>query len=94
MHVERLGSLRRPPSRWLSLALVVPLSLILLLQPLLLLDAAGGYSHATLMLILWGVAAGYVHGLGFDPQALGWRVLLHPLLAWGLMGLGYGVLFG
>ena len=93
MNASLPASLRRPASRWLSLALAAPLSLILLLRPVLLLDAAGGYSHGQLTLMLWGVAAGYVHGVGFDPQAWGWRVLLHPLLAWGLMGVGYAVLF-
>jgi len=92
VHAETLGPLRRPASRWLSLTLVLPLSLILLLHPVLLLDSRGQYSHGVLMLMLWGIAAGYVHGVGFDPQARAWRLVFHPLLAWSLMALAYAAL--
>nr|WP_256261201.1 cyd operon YbgE family protein [Pseudomonas gingeri] len=78
-------------SRALSLLLAMPLSLILLIHPASMLDAQGRYSHNLLMLIMWGVAAGFVHGVGFDLRARVWQVLFHPLLAWGLMGLGYGL---
>ncbi|WP_455924821.1 cyd operon YbgE family protein [Pseudomonas putida] len=94
MNVEAMGALRRPGSRWVSLALVLPLSLILLVHPVLLLDGRGQYSHGLLMLMLWGIAAGYVHGVGFDPRAWCWRVVFHPLVGWGLMTLGYAVLSG
>jgi predicted membrane protein len=43
------------------------------------------------MLIMWGVAAGFVHGVGFEPRALAWRAMFHPLLAWGLMAVGFGM---
>lgn len=68
------------------------MSLVLLVHPAAMLDAHGGYSHNLLMLIMWGVAAGYVHGVGFDPHAWCWRMVLHPLLGWSLMTLGYTVL--
>jgi len=45
------------------------------------------------MLVMWGVAAGYVHGVGFDPRARVWQVVFHPLVAWGLMTLGYAVMW-
>ncbi|WP_296181944.1 cyd operon YbgE family protein [Pseudomonas sp. UBA1879] len=77
--------------RALSLLMAVPLSLVLLVHPASMLDADGHYSHSLLMLVMWGVAGGFVHGVGFDPRALVWRVVFHPLLAWGLMGIGYGV---
>jgi len=77
--------------RALSLLMAVPLSLVLLVHPASMLDANGHYSHSLLMLVMWGVAGGFVHGVGFDPRALAWRVVFHPLLAWGLMGIGYGV---
>lgn len=78
-------------SRALSLLMAVPLSLVLLIHPASMLDANGHYSHNLLMLIMWGVAAGFVHGVGFDPRALVWRVVFHPLLGWGLMALGFGI---
>lgn len=83
---------RGTASRLLSLVLCLPLSVVLLVQPTLLLDSQGGYSHGSLMLVLWGVCIGYVHGMGFDPRAWAWRLAFAPVLGWGLMGLGYGVL--
>ncbi len=84
--------LRHGLSRGLSLLMAVPLSLVLLIHPASMLDAQGHYSHNLLMLVMWGVAGGFVHGVGFDPRALGWRLVFHPLLAWGLMALGYAML--
>jgi cyd operon protein YbgE len=74
--------------RALSLLMALPMSLVLLLHPASVLDAQGHYSHGLLMLVMWGVAAGFVHGVGFEPRALAWRVIFHPLLAWALMGVG------
>ena len=80
------------PSRSASLILAVPLSLILLLHPLALVSADGHYSHGLLALAMWGISAGFVHGLGFDPHALVWRWLFSPVLGWPLMLLGYRLL--
>lgn len=79
---------RQGLSRALSLLLAIPLSLVLLVHPASMLDANGHYSHSLLMLVMWGVAGGFVHGVGFEPRALAWRVVFHPLLACVLMGLG------
>jgi len=81
--------LRHSISRALSLLMAVPLSLVLLVHPASMLDANGHYSHSLLMLVMWGVAGGFVHGVGFEPRALAWRVVFHPLLAWALMAGGY-----
>jgi cyd operon protein YbgE len=83
--------LRQVIGRALSLLMAVPLSLVLLIHPALMLDANGHYSHSLLMLIMWGVAGGFVHGVGFEPRAMAWRVVFHPLLAWSLMALGFGM---
>jgi cyd operon protein YbgE len=77
--------------RAVSLLMAVPLSLVLLIHPASMLDANGHYSHSLLMLIMWGVAGGFVHGVGFEPRAMAWRVIFHPLPAWALMALGYGM---
>lgn len=44
--------------------------------------------HGLLTLVIWGICAGFVYGIGFDPEASLWRVLLGPISAWLLMGLG------
>ena len=80
-------------SRVLSLVLAAPLALVLLIHPAAMLDGQGGYSHPQLMLVMWGISAGFVHGVGFVPRWWGWRWLLGPLPVWLLCALGYGVLF-
>lgn len=80
------------PSRALSLTLAAPLSLVLLLHPFALINADGHYSHGLLALAMWGISAGFVHGMGFEPRAVVWRWLFSPLVAWPLMGLGYSLL--
>jgi len=82
-------SLGSTPSRALSMLLAGPLSLVMLLHPLALLDADGHYSHGLLALAMWGISAGFVHGVGFDPRALAWRWVFSPLVAWPLMLMGY-----
>lgn len=84
--------LRRPWSRALSLLLAVPLALLLLIHPALMLDARGGYSHGLLMLVMLGVSAGFVHGVGFDPRGRLWALLFGPACGWPLMLLGYALL--
>lgn len=83
--------LRYNIGRAVSLLMAVPLSLVLLIHPASMLDAHGHYSHSMLMLVMWGVAGGFVHGVGFEPRAMAWRVVFHPLPAWVLMALGYGM---
>lgn len=86
------GPLRRPWSRALSLLLAAPLALVLLIHPALMLDAKGGYSHGLLMLVMLGVSAGFVHGVGFDPRGRLWALLFGPGCGWPLMLLGYALL--
>ena len=43
---------------------------------------------ATLALIMWGLSAGFVHGVGFVPRNAALRLALGPLAAWPLMALG------
>jgi len=45
-------------------------------------------SHGVLTLIMWGMSAGFVHGIGFVPRNNVLRVLLGPVIAWLLMGVG------
>lgn len=85
--------IRRGASRAMSLLLATPLALLLLIHPAAMLDAEGHYSHGLLMLVMWGIACGFIHGVGFDPHKRLWRASFHPLLGWLLLGLGYLLLW-
>ncbi|MFP4560625.1 MAG: cyd operon YbgE family protein [Thiohalorhabdus sp.] len=45
----------------------------------------GDVDHRALLALMWGLAAGYTHGVGFIPRNRILRVLLGPLAAWGLL---------
>ncbi|HEY9146103.1 MAG TPA: cyd operon YbgE family protein [Thiobacillus sp.] len=47
--------------------------------------------HGILALIMWGMSAGFVHGVGFVPRDKILRVLLGPIAAW--LGMGVGLVF-
>lgn len=38
--------------------------------------------------LMWGIACGFVHGVGFVPRTAVWRVLFSPFIGWPLMALG------
>lgn len=78
--------------RVLSLALAVPMALLLLIHPAAMLGKDGHYSHALLMLVMLGVSGGFVHGVGFKPELKVWQFLFGPLLAWPLLLMGYALL--
>jgi predicted membrane protein len=40
------------------------------------------------MLVMWGLSAGFVHGVGFVPRHPLLRLLLGPYAAWPLLALG------
>ena len=80
-------------ARAVSLLLASPLALLLLIHPAAMLDSQGRYSHGLLMLVMLGISGGFVHGVGFDPRPLHWRLLFSPLSAWPLLLLGYALLW-
>ena len=92
MSAESRPWLRRGISRAASLLLAAPLALVLLIHPAAMLDAEGRYSHGLLMLVMWGISSGFIHGVGFDPHSRLWRSVFHPLAGWLLLGLGYAIL--
>lgn len=76
-------------ARLLSLLLAGALSGVMLFVPTLL--VGDDVSHGLLTLLMWGIAAGFVHGVGYVPVHRVWQLLLGPLVGWGLM-LGVGVI--
>jgi predicted membrane protein len=75
-------------ARLFSLLLAAALSGVMLFVPTLL--VGDDVNHGLLTLLMWGIAAGFVHGVGYVPVHHIWRLLLGPLVGWGLM-LGVGV---
>lgn len=72
-------------ARGLSLVLACGLSSLILFMPTVVFEGQDELNHNLLVLIMWGVAAGFVHGVGFIPYSPLLRLALGPLAAWGLM---------
>ena len=75
----------RAPARMVSLALACMLSGLVLFLPTVVIGGQGELNHNLLVLIMWGVAAGFVHGVGFIPYTPLLRLALGPWAAWLLM---------
>jgi predicted membrane protein len=80
------GLLYGTAARLFSLLLAIGLSGLILVMPTLV---AGDAGHGKLTLLMWGIAAGFVHGVGYVPVYRIWRWLFGPLVGWVLM-LGMG----
>lgn len=78
--------------RGITLATAFALMLLVTLFPRPLTAEDGSpIGHGTLMLIMWGLAAGFVHGVGFVPRNRFLRIVLGPVIAW--LGMGVGLAF-
>ncbi|MEJ5211755.1 MAG: cyd operon YbgE family protein [Burkholderiales bacterium] len=88
---------RSPHSAWargLSLLGAFTLMLLVTLAPRALTTSDGSVvSHGLLTLVMWGLCAGFVHGVGFLPRHPLLRALLGPVPAWLGMGLGFSFYF-
>jgi predicted membrane protein len=71
-------------ARAVSLAIAVAISVSLLAWPILVVSADGSVDHRWLTLLMWSMAAGFVHGVGFVPRNRLLRVALGPVAAWGM----------
>jgi predicted membrane protein len=80
------------PLRTLSLALAIALALGLTVYPRAAIDGSGTPLHGALALLLWGLTAGFVHGVGYTPHAAAWRLAFGPWIGLPLMLLGALVL--
>jgi predicted membrane protein len=79
-----LGGAYALPPRMLSLLLGIGMAGMVLIYPKALAHAG----HGMLSLTMLGICAGFVHGVGFIPEAKAWRILFGPWVAWSLMSLG------
>lgn len=71
--------------RMVSLLLAIAMAGMILTYPKALADA----SHGLLSLVMLGVSAGFVHGVGFVPEHKMWRILFGPWTAWALLAAGF-----
>lgn len=78
----RPGWLYGLAARSLSLLLASGTGLLLTLYPQAVLQSGAAPSHFALMICMWGVAAGFVHGVGFVPYNPVLRQLLGPVATW------------
>jgi cyd operon protein YbgE len=81
------GGTRSAP-RIASLVLAAVLALVLTAYPHAAIGPSGRVSHGLLALLLWGVCAGFVHGVGFEPRARLWRVAFGPWVGLPVMAVG------
>jgi predicted membrane protein len=72
----------------LSMAMAVAITVLVLVVPRAIATGPGEVNHGLLALVMWGMAAGYTHGVGFIPVNRVLRVALGPWVGWPLMALG------
>lgn len=63
------------PLNWMSLFTAIGIMLIGSIYPILLTDSAGKVSHGIAMLYFWSMSAGFVHGVGFKPKMMIWKIV-------------------
>lgn len=73
-------------ARLLSLMLAVVLVGLILTYPRALAGTSRELRQILLPLLMWGLADGFVHGVGFVPRFWAWRLLFHPFPGWLLLG--------
>ena len=72
-------------SRLASLLLATVLTVLLLVYPRAVAASLSEVNHALLSLVMWGIATGFIHGVGFVPRMVVWRILFNPFIGWPLM---------
>ena len=79
------GTLYAGWARTLSLLAALGLSGLLLFVPHVVASDTMSIDHGLLSLCLWGICAGFVHGVGYVPVMTVWRIAFSPYIAWPLM---------
>lgn len=82
----------RPWARAVSLVAAFAISAVLMLYPYALGTEMTPAVHTALPLLLVGVSAAFVHGVGFRPDNVVLRFVFGPAVAWPLIVAGVGVL--
>lgn len=82
---KKYGRLYSSWARYLSLISALILSSIILVAPHLIAETSADLKHGVLSFCLWGICAGYVHGVGYVPTTHVWRWVLSPYAGWPIM---------
>jgi cyd operon protein YbgE len=86
------GVLNSGWARGVSLVSALALMILITVLPRGLTTTDGSpINHGILALIMWGMSAGFVHGIGFVPHNAVLRAVLGPVAAW--LGMGVGLVF-
>jgi cyd operon protein YbgE len=72
-------------SRVLSLLLSISLSLVLLFAAPMFAQKIHGMGRGILMIVLIGIAGGFIHGVGFQPRHFLFKCLFNPWVSRILM---------
>jgi len=78
-------------ARGVSLVAAASLALAITAYPRGLTHDGLALNHGLLILLMWGMSAGFVHGVGFDPSNRWLHMLLGPLFAWPILLLGWAL---
>ena len=76
------------PARGLSFLMASVFCVALVFFPQLIIRDGAAPNHWALTLGALGMAAGFVHGVGFVPRKTVFKIILGPLAAWIFMPLG------
>ena len=72
-------------ARLISFVLACALSVLIFIYPNAIATSVNDIQHSILMLIMWGISGGFVHGVGYIPVHRIWRILLGPPVSWFLL---------
>jgi cyd operon protein YbgE len=80
--------LYHPVARSLSFVTATVLTLVVIAFPRAIATSITDVNHGVLAVLMWGIAGGFVHGVGYIPVHRTWRVLLGPIVGWFIMFAG------
>jgi cyd operon protein YbgE len=75
-------------SRLLSILMAIALVALILVYPRAVATSVSDVNHSLLNLLMWGIAIGFIHGVGFVPRMAIWRIVFNPFVGWPLMVFG------
>jgi len=92
---QKVGGSRLPYpnpgwARLISFVMALSLTVLVLAYPRAIATSVSDVRHDLLALMMWGIAAGFIHGVGFVPRLTLWRLMFHPMTGWLLMAGGIG----